>query len=163
MSVAQETRPAPANPDIAASRLISRSYDADEQREHIVASIPSRRDPATRYIVKGHTHGRDAECSCLGFTRHKRCCHAAAFILIIEELERLHYSDPRYTTERLIELARWYESVSPVLDPDQRLRFAGVCAALHSRGVDFRACRTLAERRAIQERAAGAKAILFGE
>lgn len=147
--------------DIAAAQLIAREYDEATQSEFLTATIPSRGDANKLYTLRGHTHGRDASCSCWGFIRHKKCCHSAAFILIVEDLERKHYSDRRHATERLIELARWYESVVEVLNPDQRLRFAGVCAALHGRGVDFRATRTLAEQRAVAERAARAQAELY--
>jgi hypothetical protein len=156
-------RPTIANPDIAASQLVSRAWDADAVAEFIVATIPSRSEPTRRHTLRGHSHGRDAVCSCWGYQRWGKCAHVAAFVLIIEELERQHYANPRHTTARLLELARWYDSVSDVLNADQRLRYHGVKAALRDRGVRFESTRTLAEQRAVAERAAGAKAILFSE
>lgn len=155
-------RPTIANPDVTQARLISRTYDETERCELIAASIPSRRDSEVRYIVEGHTHGRDARCSCLGWRRWRRCCHCAAFVLILEELERAHYDNPAHTTARLLELARWYDSVSDVLNADQRLRFNGIKAALRDRGVRFESTRTLAEQAEVARKARRAQDELFG-
>lgn len=156
--------PAPEHPDIAAARLVAREYDFDARSEYLTATIPSRGDSNKLYVVRGHTHGRDATCSCWGFTKWKRCCHAAAFILIIEELERQFYGqEGRYTTARLLDLARYFDNVADILDADQRLRFTGVKAALRDRGVDFRSTRTLAEQAAAVERGRAAKALLFDQ
>jgi len=157
------TKPNLANPDIAASELVSRAYDADERCEFLVATIPSRSEPGRRHTLRGHSHGRDAVCSCWGYQRHRRCIHAASFILIIEELERQHYSSPEHTTEGLIRFLDYYERIPDILDADQRLRRNGIRAALASRGVRYEATRTLAEQKAVAERMAGAKAILFSE
>lgn len=155
-------RPTLDHPDVTQAKLISRACDDAEGCEMIHASIPSRQDSEVRYLVQGHTHARDASCSCLRFLRWRRCCHAAAFILIIEELEKQHYATPEHTTERLFELARYYDSIADILSPDQRLRYHGVKAALLSRGIRYEATRTLAEQLRVAERAAAAKAELFG-
>ena len=163
-SLAQpRTKPAQENPDVTRAKVISRTYDFDERCEKIVASIPSRRDSVVRYVVEGHSHGRDATCSCAGYLRWRRCVHQASFVLIIEELEKQHYAQPEHTTEGLIEFLDYYERIPDVLDCDQRLRRNGIRAALASRGVRYEATRTLAEQRAVAERMAGAKAILFSE
>lgn len=161
---AAAARPGLDHPDVTKALLLSRAYDFDARSELIEASIPSRKDSAVRYLVRGHTHGRDATCTCLGFTRWRRCCHQAAFLLIVEELERQFYAEEgRYSTAQLLDLARYFDAIADILSADQRLRFHGIKAALRDRGIRFEATRTLAEQRAVAERAAGAKAILFSE
>lgn len=157
-------RPTIANPDIAASQLISRAFDEAELSEFIVATIPSRADPVRRHTVRGHTHGRDAVCSCWGFARHKRCAHVAAWPLILEALEKLHYADERrYTIAGLLDLARYFDAIADILNADQRLRFHGIKAALRERGVRFESTRTLAEQAEVARKARRAQDELFGE
>lgn len=157
-------RPSLDHPDVTKALLLSRAYDFDARSELIEASIPSRKDSAVRYLVRGHTHGRDATCTCLGFTRWRRCCHQAAFMLIVEELERQFYAEEgRYSTAQLLDLARYFDAIADILSADQRLRFHGVKAALLARGVRYEATRTLAEHRVAVERGLAAKALLFEE
>lgn len=159
---ATDIRHAPV--DVAAARLITRMWDDREKSEYIVVTVPSRRDPAKRHLVKGHAHGRTATCSCWGFLRHKRCAHASAFMPILEELERQHYADQRrYTDEGLMALLDYYDSDPQPLNHVQRLRRNGVAAALAERGVDYRATRTLAEQAELVARGKRAARDLFEE
>lgn len=154
---------------LAEARELRRTWDADAGYEHLVAAVPSRRDPTFLYEVSGHSHGRDARCTCPGFAYRQRCAHAAAFILIWEELERQHYAAtrpdgcPGYPDRALLDLLAWYDGGDPTLSPEQRLRRNGIRAALAARGIHPDEGRTLAERLATVERGRQAKALLFEE
>lgn len=121
--------------DVAAAELVKRMWDDHERCEFVVATVPSRRDPTRRHLVRGHASGRNATCSCWGFLRHHRCAHASAWMPILEELERQHYADRhRYSDEGLMALLDFYTSGPPLSD-GQRLRMNGIRAALAERGI----------------------------
>ena len=147
---------------IAEAREVRREWHPDERAEFLVAAVPSARAPEI-YTVAGHSHGRDATCTCWGFRKWKRCKHVAAFILIWEELERQHYANPVHSDRRLLELLDYYDNIADILNPEQRLRRGGIRAALRDRGISHEATRTLAEQAAVVRRGNAAKSELFGD
>jgi len=150
--------------DLAAATLVRREWHESEGKrgaEYLVATVPSATGQE-RYWVSGHSHGRDAACTCWGFRRWKRCKHVAQFILIWEQLERRHYGQPCYTDRHLIKLLAFFDAQSDRLDHEQRLRRGGIRAALRDRGIDPDAARTEAARLATVARGKRAAAELFG-